>query len=82
MTSVSLPSELTAYLNQEVASGRYASPSDVVVEAVRMHREIRDQYEQLRAQVQEAVAQADRGELRPLDVEWIKAEGRRRLSGG
>jgi antitoxin ParD1/3/4 len=82
MTSVSLPSDLTAYLNQEVASGRYASPNDVVVEAVRLHREIRDQYEQLRSQVQEAVAQADRGELRPLDVEWIKAEGRRRLSGG
>ena len=82
MTHVSLPSDLTAYLNQEVASGRYASPNDVVVEAVRLHREIRDQYEQLRSQVQEAVAQADRGELRPLDVEWIKAEGRRRLSGG
>ncbi len=82
MTSVSLPSDLAAYLAEEVASGRYTDTNDLMVEAIRLHRELRDQYEELRGRVQEAVAQADRGELRPVDFEAIKAEGRRRLGGG
>ena len=36
----------------------------------------------LRAEIAIGIEQADRGEIAPLDAEAVKAEGRRRMTGG
>ena len=64
-----------------VARGRYASPSEVMRDGLRLVEE----REQHRAAKLEALRQAIRdglssGEPKPLDMEAIKAEGRRRLA--
>jgi putative addiction module CopG family antidote len=80
--SMMLPPDLQAFVEAEVSSGRYESEQAVVQNAVRMLRELSEQHQQLYAEVEASIAQADRGELHPLDTEGAKAEGRRRLASG
>ena len=61
-----------AFVDEEVASGRYADASDVVRAALRLLEE----HERLAVAWREGEAS---GEARPLDVERLKVEGRRRL---
>lgn len=44
-------------------------------------RELKTRHETLRQDVQAAIAQSERGESEPLDIEAIKVEGRERLAG-
>lgn len=44
-------------------------------------RELKARHDRLRQDVQAAIAQSDRGESEPLNIEAIKAEGRERLEG-
>ncbi len=82
MSPGSLPTDLADYVAHEVAQGRYVDSEQLVIEALRVHRELRRQHEELRTLVQQAIAEGDRGELAPLDVEAIIARGRERLAGG
>ncbi len=61
-----------AFVDEEVASGRYADPSDVVRAALRPLEE----YERLAVAWREGEAS---GEARPVDVERLRSEGRHRL---
>jgi antitoxin ParD1/3/4 len=81
--SVSLTPELVGLIREKVATGRYASTSEVVREALRL-LERADQREaeataRLRQAWDEGIASGDAG---PVDFEAIKAEGRRRLKEG
>lgn len=83
--NVSLTPELEKLVKEKVSTGRYSSGSEVVREALRLLEE-RDRarqvrLEQLKREVALGVEQADRGEVSPLDIEEVKAEGRRRLAG-
>jgi len=79
--SVALTPELHELVQEAVATGDYASTSEVMREALRDWKERR---EQKRAAIQELRRLWDEGiasgpaEL--LDIEAIKREGRRRLS--
>ena len=77
--NVSLTPELERLINQKVQSGMYSSAREVVQEALHllnMWDELRQQkLEQLRKDIAIGIAQADRGEVRPLNLE----EMRRRL---
>jgi antitoxin ParD1/3/4 len=80
--SISLPPELVGFIEAEVESGRFASTSDVVREALRLleraeRRETEGPLEELRAAWAEGVVSGDDG---PLDLEALKAEARRRLA--
>lgn len=79
---VSLPKELADFVEERVRSGEYASPDDVIGEALRV------------LELQSIMAGADAGELRrawqegidsgdyqPIDLEEVKAEGRRLKAG-
>jgi antitoxin ParD1/3/4 len=79
---VSLTPELEELIDQKVKSGLYNSASEVIREGLRLLKEqdelVRLRQEELRREVLKGYEQAQRGESRPLDVEAVKAEGRKR----
>ena len=70
--------ELQHYIDQKVRSGEFASPDAFAVKAIQLYREMESRHQQLRADLQRSIDQADRGETEPLDMDAIKAEARRR----
>ena len=82
--NVSLTPELEEMVNQKVESGLYNSASEVIREGLRLLKEQdelkRIRQEELRREVLKGYEQSQRGESQPLDVEAIKAEGRKRLA--
>ncbi len=79
--NVSLTHRLEEVVAEKVASGQYASASEVVREALRLLYE-RDQLNQLRTEVRRGIEELDRGRSQPFDtraVNRIKRNGRRRL---
>lgn len=66
--SVDIPPDLESYVSKEISSGSYASPEELVGDALRLFRELRARQEQLRADVRVGIEQADRGLVRPLDI--------------
>ncbi len=85
--NVSLTPELEEFVEHKVASGLYASSSEVVRDALRLMEE-RDRLldarlEDLRGEVQKGLTQLKEGRSRPLDrgaVERIRSAGSRRLA--
>ena len=78
--NVSLTPQLEKLVKSKVESGLYGSASEVMREALRLLEE-RDRIhalrvEELRAEIRKGL---DSGEPSPLDVEAIKARGRKRL---
>lgn len=61
-TSLTLGPHWEAFIEREVASGRYASASDVMRAALRELEERNQRLEALRAHLAEGAAQAARGE--------------------
>ena len=78
---VSLTSDLESLVNEKVESGEYPSVSEVICEGLRLLKERDDRsarrLEELRREIAIGLQEADRGEVAPLDIENIKAEGRR-----
>jgi antitoxin ParD1/3/4 len=79
--NVSLTPQLEALVQRKVESGLYGSASEVMREALRLLEE-RDRLrsmrlEALRAEIQQGL---DSGEPTPLDMDAIKARGRKRLA--
>ncbi len=77
--SIALTSEMAAMVRAAVASGAYASTSEVIREALRGWQMQQGQraaaVQKLRALIQEGM---DSGPARYLDIEEIKHEARRR----
>jgi antitoxin ParD1/3/4 len=80
--NVSLTPELEEIVAARVRSGRYASASEVIREALRL-LEQQDRFSQLRHDVQLGIEQLDHRQSRPFDreaVKRIKRRGRRRTA--
>ena len=80
--NVSLTPELEQLVSDKVKSGLYNSASEVVREALRLLKE-QDalkayRFEELRREIAVGLQQADRGDVAPLDMAAIQAEGRKR----
>jgi antitoxin ParD1/3/4 len=80
--NISLTKQLEELVKSKVESGLYGSASEVMREALRLLEE-RDRMrslrlEDLRAEIKKGL---DSGEPTPLDIEAVKARGRRRLAG-
>lgn len=75
--NVHLTPELKKVVEQEVASGQYASASEVVREALRLLLEERQWRAQVRREVAQGVAEAKAGQL--LHGERVFARLRRRV---
>ena len=78
--TLELPEEMEAFVRAEVARGAAEDEADFLAKAVEMYRELKQRHEDLRSQVQESIAQYERGEARPLDTKATQREARRRLS--
>jgi antitoxin ParD1/3/4 len=79
--NISLTPQLEALVKNKVESGLYGSASEVMRDALRLLEE-RDRrqflrVEELRAEIKKGL---DSGESTPLDVDTIKARGRKRLA--
>jgi len=82
--NISLTPKLERYIKQKVEKGMYNSASEVVREAIRLLEE-RDalqaiKLESLRNDIQQGLVSLDSGEGKPLDIDMIKANGRKRLN--
>jgi antitoxin ParD1/3/4 len=79
--SIALTPEFAAEIRQVIAAGEYASTSEVIRDALRAWRQVRQgravAIEELRRLWQEGV---DSGESAPLDAEDVKRRGRKRLA--
>jgi antitoxin ParD1/3/4 len=78
--NIFLTPQLEALVRQKVEAGFYFSSSDVIREALQLLAE-RDQFrgfklEALRQEIALGIQQADQGEVRPVDWEAIKGQGR------
>lgn len=85
--NVSLTPELERYVNDKVEGGMYDSASEVVREGLRLLKEKDELHERklaaLRADIQIAVEQAERGQVSPFNEETlraVKAQGLERLN--
>ncbi len=87
MTTDFLPPDLSQFVKAEVASGAFPSEEQVVIRSVQLLREQKEKLERLRADLQAARDQFDRGEfttytkesLRDL-FDQIQEEGHRRFN--
>lgn len=69
-----LPPDLETYVRQKVDSGAFSSEKEFAAAAVRLYRDLETRHELLRADVQAALDESQRGESEPLDMETIKRE--------
>jgi Arc/MetJ-type ribon-helix-helix transcriptional regulator len=74
------PPDLLSFVEHELSHGAYSCEDDLLIAGVRVLREMKLRHDQLRADVQHAIKQADNGETSPMDVEATKAEGRKHLA--
>ena len=77
--NVSLTPQLENFVRQKVESGLYGSASEVVREALRLLGERDSHLYALRQDIREGILS---GSSASLDMDAIKAEGRRRLGRG
>ena len=70
-TSLSLSPHWEAFIRNEVASGRYASASDVVRDALREMEDKGRRLDALRAHLGEGADQAARGEFVAFDIRQV-----------
>jgi putative addiction module CopG family antidote len=68
------PPDLEAYVQQKLATGQFGSREELAIEAVRLYKEMEAKHEQLKADIQAAIKEADDGKCEPLDIEAIQAE--------
>jgi len=81
--SISLLESVADFVNEKIASGRFGSSSEVVIEALRLSQEIERQHAKNLAWLREAwdngVASGDAGEL---DFADLKRDARPLLTSG
>jgi len=79
--SIALTTDMAAVVREAVASGEYASSSEVIREALRDWRRRRQLHEQEVAELRRLWNEGlTSGEGRHADMEAIKAEARKRLN--
>ena len=85
--NISLPRDLEEMVERRVEAGDYASPSDLIVEALYLlaarDRFLAVEFEELRREIAVGLDQCDRGETAPFTrdtVDRIVARGKRRLA--
>ncbi len=67
--TVSIPKDLEDYVQSKVASGQCASQEALIAEALRVYRKIEESHAELRASVEEARRDHDRGDYVALKSE-------------
>ena len=68
-----LSQELTQYVQDQLDSAQYDSEEDLLVDAIRIHRELSQRHKQLREDIQAGIASLDAGEGKPHSMDDVKA---------
>ena len=77
-TSLTLGPHWEKFVKREVASGRYASASEVVRAGLRVLEERAKRLESLRAHLDEGAKQAARGDFATLNVDDLMTRAKKR----
>lgn len=79
---ITLTPEIEIIIKQKVASGNYASETEVIKESLRLLQE-RDErkLKSLREDLTAAYRQSERGESKVIDIEEFIAEASQKISG-
>ena len=88
--TVTIPKDLEAYIQSQVASGQCESEQALIAQAIRVYRELHEKHAELQRSVQEGFDQIERGEYIELKDESeirqffddISTRGRARLGIG
>ena len=75
--NISLPESLRKFVDSRVESGGYSTASEYLRGLI---REDQLRWLELKREIQIGIDQANRGQSRPLDINEIRAEGRKRLA--
>lgn len=78
-TSITLTDQLAAFVDEQIASGRYGSANDVVRAGLSLLEEREARLQALRAAIDEGLAS---GPARPFDKDDFLAEMRRKHAAG
>ena len=62
MDTSALPADLSQYVQDEVATGAFASSNELLEAAVREHKERKEKLRKLKADIEEGFAALDRGD--------------------
>ena len=71
---IQLTPQQQEFVNAQVASGVFQEPAEVIDLALTLLQQRQSEYDQLKT----AIAQVERGELEPLDMQDVKRRGRQR----
>jgi len=66
--------DLQQFVQEQLATGEFQDEAELMQQALTVYRELRTRHNHLRADIESAIAQADRGKVAPLDIDAIKAE--------
>lgn len=84
MSDYRFPPDLQPYVDEMLASDRYGHVSELIVEAVYLHRDAeltrRRKYAELKKEIQIGIDQADRGEVAELDMQDIMRRVREKVA--
>jgi antitoxin ParD1/3/4 len=72
MLNISIPSQYEPFIQRELAAGNYASPDDLVADALYQFQQERELRERIRA----GIEQLDRGEGIDADVAFAELRAR------
>lgn len=78
--SVTIPTHLQPFIEEELATGRFADEAEFVASTIELYHDIKTRHADLRADVQRSLAEAERDEVEDLDIEAIIARGEQRLA--
>lgn len=78
--NVLIPPEFSRIVDSLVSSGDYSTPDAVVCDALLVLQNRNRDRERLQVAVQIGLDQADRGDLKELSVDEVKAAARRKLA--
>ena len=73
---IELTHQQQQFVDAQVSAGVFNKPAEVVGAALELLRQRQGEYDQLK----NAIAQVERGEYEPLDVEDVKRRGRERMA--
>ncbi len=70
--ALQLTPELTQYVQDQLAAKSYASQEELLMDALRIHRELSVRHLQLRSDIREAITSLDAGEGQPHSMDDVK----------
>jgi Arc/MetJ-type ribon-helix-helix transcriptional regulator len=70
--TVAIPSSLQEFVQEELAAGSVRTEEELVARALELYREMKSRHSALKAEIDQSLAEANRGETAPLDIASLK----------